>query len=554
MLKYNTEYDDDLTRIPQSSLVHVRRLPAKIPGKGTAYRYVSGKAPVNARTLPNNAPSRSNAKVIDVNSAKTEEERMAAIMQMGEQQWQQKQQEMANETRVPIMGGKGFQKKPANVPEGDPPHGYICYRCGKKGHWIQACPTNDDPNFEGRVRIKRTTGIPRSMLKTIDQSEIDQLDEAEKQNLMVDADGNRVLAKTDEKEWAKHLEKVKASAAAQEKAGSGDKDLESRGLQCPIDKRMFVDPMKTPCCGKTYCNDCITNALIDSDLTCPGCETENIILEELVPDSEMNEKIKAYEAEQAIVKKSASPAPSANDTKNDNAANAPSPPGSKSPASSAGSGAVKSKKRRADGADNGKLKPEEAPAMKRQKSGDQANSTAAVSSAVPNTPLNAFMPPDMSTMMQNMPNMNFPMSMSMSNMPFNPMMGMMNPMMQNFMPNGFTPVAGMNGFQQQYGMYPNNQNNNNNNFQNPMMNSGGGGGGNQYQNNKPQTSNLPNGVPTAPKSMRYPSGPANTAGKFSNQQRPAGKDEDNAYMRQPVNPHRHQNRNKRVRPSDYREL
>ena len=521
---------------------------------------MSGKAPINARTLPNNAPSRSNAKVIDVNSASTEEERMAAIMQMGEQQWQQKQQEMANETRVPIMGGKGFQKKPANVPEGDPPHGYICYRCGKKGHWIQACPTNDDPNFEGRVRIKRTTGIPRSMLKTIDQSEIDQLDEAEKQNLMVDADGNRVLAKTDEKEWAKHLEKVKASAAAQEKAGSGDKDLESRGLQCPIDKRMFVDPMKTPCCGKTYCNDCITNALIDSDLTCPGCETENVILEELVPDSEMNEKIKAYETEQAAAKKSASPAPSATDTKTDNAAaNAPSPPGSKSPASSNASGAVKSKKRSADDADAGKLKPEEAPAMKRQKSGDQAaNGTAAAaaaagSTAVPDMNLNAFMPPDMATMMQNIPNMNFPMSMStpMSTMPFNPMMGMMNPMMQNFLPNGgFNP---MNGFQQQqqYGcMFP--TNNNNNNFQNPMLK---GGSGNQYQHNKPpQANNLPNGVPTAPKSMRYPTGPAGAAGKFSNQQRPAGKDEDNAYMRQPVNPHRHQNRNKRARPSDYREL
>lgn len=38
--------------------------------------------------------------------------------------------------------------------------------------------------------------------------------------------------------------------------------------------------------------------------------------------------------------------------------------------------------------------------------------------------------------------------------------------------------------------------------------------------------------------------------QFSNQ--PAT--EDDAYFRKPVNPHRHQNRQRRVRPSDYREL
>jgi len=31
-------------------------------------------------------------------------------------------------------------------------------------------------------------------------------------------------------------------------------------------------------------------------------------------------------------------------------------------------------------------------------------------------------------------------------------------------------------------------------------------------------------------------------------------EEDNAYFRKPVNPHRHQGRQRRARPSDYREL
>jgi len=47
----------------------------------------------------------------------------------------------------------------------------------------------------------------------------------------------------------------------------------------------------------------------------------------------------------------------------------------------------------------------------------------------------------------------------------------------------------------------------------------------------------------------YHSGPP----KFAAQQQQ--NEEDDAYFRKPVNPHRHQNRQKRVlRPSDYREL
>jgi protein MPE1 len=47
--------------------------------------------------------------------------------------------------------------------------------------------------------------------------------------------------------------------------------------------------------------------------------------------------------------------------------------------------------------------------------------------------------------------------------------------------------------------------------------------------------------------------------QFSNQQKtvfaePLPNEEDNAYFRKPVNPHRHQGRQRRIRPSDYREL
>jgi protein MPE1 len=407
------------------------------------------------------------------------------------------------------------------------------------------------------------------MLRTVEQSEIDQLDEAQRQNLMLDSDGRHVLAKTDDATWAKHLEKVKASEAAQEKAGYGDKDLESSGLECPIDKRLFVDPMKTPCCGKTYCNDCITNALIDSDLTCPGCETENIILEELKPDDEMKKKIKQYEIGKAAEKQggegSRSTTPTSPSQLNNANEAAATPSGSKSRSSSPVDGAAKSNKRSSDDCSGSKAEAGAAPAMKRLKSGERPKDTSEAAdnrAFVPATtggatalPINSFMPADLTTMMQNIPNMNFPMSnipmpMSMPGMPFMPMPGMMNPaMMQNFMPQNFNPMAGMNGMNfpnPQYGMFPNN-------FSNPTMNNFHPASQYPSANNSHQPNGM-QGVPLGPKAQQYPTGPASMSGKFSNQQRPTGKEEDNAYMRQPVNPHRHQNRQKRARPSDYREL
>merc|ERR1712093_272723 len=93
----------------------------------------------------------------------------------------------------------------------------------------------------------------------------------------------------------------------------GDKELQDRGLECSIDKRIFIDPMKTPCCEKTFCNECITNALIESDFTCPGCQTEGVLIDDLKPDTETSAKIKVYLEEKnsaAKVEKQRSKSPS----------------------------------------------------------------------------------------------------------------------------------------------------------------------------------------------------------------------------------------------------
>ena len=98
-------------------------------------------------------------------------------------------------------------KKAANATDHEPPQGYICYRCGEKAHWIQLCPTNDNPEYDNRPRVKRTTGIPKSFLKTVDKAtalgqNADGDDAKTPSGVMVNADGEFVIAEPDKASWA----------------------------------------------------------------------------------------------------------------------------------------------------------------------------------------------------------------------------------------------------------------------------------------------------------------------------------------------------------------
>ncbi len=277
-----TEYNDDTTTISRSSTVIAVRRPAA-RGHGRAARYVSGKAPVRAIKKDNKptAPVAGNA----LNEADAE----AAFLAESAQVWDAQKASLSN--AKPVF----HKKKPVVVPSHDPPPGYVCRRCNIKGHWIQACPTNDDPDFKPVFQAKRTTGIPQSFLKKVEKP----VDEEAAKGIMLNADGEYVQVMTDTKTWEKFQEKTNVSKAQAASADAFSQELRARGLECPMDKRKFVDPVKTPCCGKTYCHQCIDEALANGDLVCPNCSKEDILMDDLIPDEEIIEKLKAFDAEKA---------------------------------------------------------------------------------------------------------------------------------------------------------------------------------------------------------------------------------------------------------------
>ncbi|KAI7300117.1 DWNN-domain-containing protein, partial [Hortaea werneckii] len=218
------KYDDDTTQIPRSTTVIARRLPASKPGAGRAARYVTGKMPVNAKnqhrieSTPATASTRETPATSAMGSGKemTEEEKLAAMFDANTEAWKHDQSLMAGRSAVrpPYNSSKN-----APVPDKPLPPGYICHRCGEKGHWIQACPTNADPNFDGRPKFRRTTGIPKSFLKVIEKTERDENGKVDMSKMpagvMYNAAGEWVVSMPDTKTWEKIQEQ---NAASKEKA------------------------------------------------------------------------------------------------------------------------------------------------------------------------------------------------------------------------------------------------------------------------------------------------------------------------------------------------
>lgn len=630
----NEEYDDDSTVIPRSTSVVARRLPPAKPGRGSAARYVSGKMPVNSlnhsrveRTASNPAvPVKAPDKISgasEMAKAQSEEEKIEAMFKAGAEQWDRQQMEMANATRVYTNApGKG---KAAHVPAHPPPSGYVCYRCGEKGHWIQQCPTNNDPSFDGRPRVKRTTGIPKSFLRAVEKpamsGDASDGNNPPPQGVRLNAAGEFVIVEPDKASWEQYQVKTKAGAGGTDEPAPKDKELQEKGLECALDHKMFIDPNKTPCCGRTYCSECVTNYLIENDLRCPGCQKDGVLIDDLVPDDETAAKIKVYLAEKQEQKKadatkgddekSKEEGESKREAENDakpTASPQRSPPseaaarnGSRSPKGASTPKSVSSstpapsengvsRKRPAEDDTQGQRLPQ-APRLNEGKRSPPSRPGA--------QPSQAGQTSQPSGPMQSAATSALPPNMLPGTPPqlFNPALGPMP--FPSLGPNGYigpptsmtlsatmdpsvmNAFAGLNGFGGMMNGFPN-QNVMDfvmpSNGMGPYGNGHNAGGmmpGNGYGN---YGSNMPMFVNNHHSDGGQPmgfgvmngnmSGSANGNGMFpgpelsngfqpqpgSSYRGPPPDDDADAYFRKPVNPHRHQARQRRVRPSDYREL
>ncbi|KAF9048261.1 DWNN-domain-containing protein [Hymenopellis radicata] len=331
---FNTEqeYKDDAEIIPRSSYVIVKRMPAARPGKGKAGFYTAGAANV----IPTSEPvsrggmtyrrgaiskrfdepaakpvSASNPIVPAAGATDDEAAAMAAMFQAQTANWEETQEKMSQfvaPSRASICvvarslmnvlfaifslcgarGGKPVASHQAfQTPDRALPPSYVCYRCGQKGHWIKDCPTNNDREYDNKPRIKRTTGIPRSMLKVVENPNSGG---PIGPGVMVTPEGGYVVAQPDLASWKKQISKSKALTTADVR----DRVPSDATLICPIDNKLFRDAVKTPCCGSSYCEECIQTHLLERDFICPNCSKKIASLDGLEADTPTRAKVNDY--------------------------------------------------------------------------------------------------------------------------------------------------------------------------------------------------------------------------------------------------------------------
>ncbi|EJD47924.1 DWNN-domain-containing protein [Auricularia subglabra TFB-10046 SS5] len=318
--QHDQEYKDDTAIIPRSSSVIVSRLPAARPGRGRAAHYLAGAEVPSSRpatagsSMPFRGPSGPMSRRFDthepskpasaprttsstpVSVAGDEAASIAAMFAATEHQWEETQEKMSHAARIPFTSSRGGGARKAYVPHSQGPQqdhtprptppGYVCYRCGQKGHWIQDCPTNNDREFDNRPRIKRTTGIPRSFLKAVDQP----TDGSLTAGVMITPEGGYVVAQPDAVSWQKQTTRTKTLTEADIRA----KPPLDASLACSLCSRLFREAVKTPCCGAVYCEECIQTHLLEHDFECPACHSKIPSLDKLIPEKASRARVQAH--------------------------------------------------------------------------------------------------------------------------------------------------------------------------------------------------------------------------------------------------------------------
>ncbi|CAG8560673.1 13376_t:CDS:10 [Dentiscutata erythropus] len=299
-------YQEDTATIPRNTPIVVKRVPTK-PGKGTAHRYLEGGGPTTQRNYVanNRASNGSMSKTFDpskqpqqvsrltptpstqqTDEHQTEDDKIQAMFAQSKEFWDITQEQMASKPALRRPNQVRPSVKPP-VQKTLPPN-YVCYRCGQKGHWIQACPTNGDRSFD-HMKVRKTTGIPRSFLQKVEQVPPGK-------GVLVTQDGNLVIAQANEAAWQKFHARQKSYVTSNEVLE--DTLPIPAELQCMLCSRLLKEAVITPCCRASFCDECIRHALInpeqdDQQFKCPNCQS-HLVPDELVPNKAARETVDGH--------------------------------------------------------------------------------------------------------------------------------------------------------------------------------------------------------------------------------------------------------------------
>ncbi|XP_071655145.1 E3 ubiquitin-protein ligase RBBP6-like [Patagioenas fasciata] len=127
-----------------------------------------------------------------------------------------------------------------------------------------------DKAFEPVPRIKKSTGIPRSFLM--------EVEDPSTRGALLTNTGKYAIPIINAEAYARRKkEKPPFLPAEPPSSSSSNHDPVPEELLCLICKNITTDAVVIPCCGNSYCDECIRTALLESEEhKCPTCHRTDV--------------------------------------------------------------------------------------------------------------------------------------------------------------------------------------------------------------------------------------------------------------------------------------
>ncbi|XP_028313230.1 E3 ubiquitin-protein ligase RBBP6-like [Gouania willdenowi] len=264
------EYLDDEVHIPRHSSVIVRRAPigGVIPAGKTFIVDRSETAVMESFRPMDSSPMSlaqltKTANLVDANAS--EEDKIQAMMYQSSYEYD------------PIH----YSKKTI----GPPPANYTCHRCGKAGHYIHNCTFQQTQNKK-LTRVKTSKGVPQSFMVKAEPGT---------KGAMLTVTGEYVIPAIDAEAYAKGKKEHPPFVPHEQSSSEVEIDPIPDNLLCPICTKLMIDAVLIPCCGNSYCDECIRTALLDSeDHVCFTCKQSDVSPDNLIANKFLRQVVNNY--------------------------------------------------------------------------------------------------------------------------------------------------------------------------------------------------------------------------------------------------------------------
>lgn len=151
----------------------------RLPEVGTDYRdvpvlfgrhqWLAAAATVDASADATDSAAEATTKTPLFDDSMTEDQRMAAIIEQAENEFEFTAEDQAKHMQSMRSGKQRFGHGRPKTRL--PPDNYVCARCKVPGHWLHLCPTRNDSRYDQK-NILSTNGVPKRQLIRIQMNQL----------------------------------------------------------------------------------------------------------------------------------------------------------------------------------------------------------------------------------------------------------------------------------------------------------------------------------------------------------------------------------------------